>query len=137
MTVTVTVAVCVNNPLFPIRVTVYVPLDPAESVSTEVALDPDVRLTLDGFSEAVNPDEGETEDDSDTVPVNPLILETVSVEVAVAPAAKPMEDGFAERLNVGLGGGVLPVIVKLSLYVCPPVLMNLLWRVELVMVNNE
>jgi hypothetical protein len=137
VTVTVTVAVCVNDPLFPIIVTVYVPLDPAESVSTEVAFDPEVRLTLDGLREAVNPDEGETEEDSDTVPVNPFILETVSVEVADAPAAKLMEDGFAERLKVGLGGGVLPVIVKLSVYVCPPVLMNLLWRVELVMVNNE
>jgi len=96
-----------------------------ESVSKEVALDPDVRLTLEGLNEAINPVEGETEEARDTVPVKPFTLETVNVEVADPPAAKLTDDGLADKVKVGVGG-VLPVTVKPSLYDCPPVLTNLL-----------
>ena len=96
-----------------------------ESVSKDVVLDPDVRLTLAGLREAVNPVEGETEETSDTVPVKPFMLETVNVEVADPPAAKLTDDGLADKVKVGVGG-VFPVILKPSLYDCPPVLTNLL-----------
>ena len=96
-----------------------------ESVSKDVVLDPDVRLTLAGLNEAVNPVEGETEEDRETVPVKPFMLEIVSVEVADPPAAKLTAEGLADNVKVGVGG-VLPVTVKPSLYDCPPVLTNLL-----------
>src|SRR2546425_646245 len=82
------------------------------------------NVTLEALKERVGP-AGDEEAKSPTVSVNPFTLETVSVEVADPPAAKLTDDGLADKVKVGVGG-VFPVIVKPSLYDCPPVLTNLL-----------
>jgi hypothetical protein len=64
-------------------------------VSVEVALEPEVRLTLVGLTATVRPVAvGDTAADSETVPVNP-ILPTVMVEVAELPARTVAEVGLA------------------------------------------
>src|SRR6266496_918591 len=83
VTVTVTVAEWVRDPLVPVTVTVYVLAVVEEHDRIEVWEAP--RTILLGVRVQVRP-AGETEDVSATVPVNPLTGATVTVEVAAVPA---------------------------------------------------
>ena len=64
-------------------------------VRVEVALPPEVTLTLDGLIETVGPD-GEETAERLTVPANPLRLVTVIVDVVEEPGEVEIDDGFAD-----------------------------------------
>jgi hypothetical protein len=82
-TVKETTTLLVVDPLVPVTVTVYAPADP-EHDRVEV---PDVpRVTLVGLRVQVRPVLGDTEEVSETVPVNPFWEVTVIVDVPVTPA---------------------------------------------------
>ena len=95
VTVKVTAAVWVMEPLVPVTVTVYVPAGP-EQDSVEVCDAPSTMLV--GLSEHVKP-AGDTVEVRATVPVNPPIGATVIVEVAVAPASADTLVGLAVTLK--------------------------------------
>jgi len=83
-TVKLASAECDSAPDVPVTVIVYVPAGvelEVETVSVEVAVDPLVRVTLEGFSVDARPWEttGETAVPRLTVPAKPFMLEIVTV----------------------------------------------------------
>ena len=81
LTVTVTVAECVRDPLVPVTVTVYTPAGPVQD-RADVWDAP--RTMLAGVRVQVRP-AGETVEVRATVPVKPFTGATVIVEVAAVP----------------------------------------------------
>jgi hypothetical protein len=74
---------CATPPPIPVTATVYVPgvvVPVAVTVSADVAVPPEVKVTEAGFSPSVTP-LGEELDDSATLPENPFRLWRVMVEV--------------------------------------------------------
>ena len=71
-----------------------------DTVSVEVALPPEVTLTVEGLSETVGL-EGEETAERLTVPVNPSRPVTVIVEVVEEPGELDIAVGFAEMLKSG------------------------------------
>lgn len=70
-------------------------VDPVDTVSVEVPVPSDVRVTLVGLSETDGP-LGETEAARFTVFVNPPRLVRVMIEVVVDPGATERPFGLAE-----------------------------------------
>ena len=71
-------------------------------MSVELPELPEVRVTVDGLVDAVDP-EGRTEVASVTVPENPLRLARLIVDVPVEPGVRLREVGAAEMLKSGAG----------------------------------
>jgi len=58
----------------------YVPTVEDESVSVDVPVPPDANATVAGLSDAVKPDDGETDVERFTVPPNPFRLPRLMVD---------------------------------------------------------
>lgn len=82
-----------------------------DTVSVEVPVPPDERLTLKGLKDAVGP-AGATDSESVTVPENPTRLESVNVEVPEEPAWKDKFVGFAEMVKLGVAVVMFQLSVK-------------------------
>ena len=91
LTVTVTVAECVRDPLVPVTVTVYTPAGPVQD-RAEVWDAP--KTILVGVRVHVRP-AGDTVDVRATVPVNPFTGATVIVDVAAVPTLTATLVGLA------------------------------------------
>ncbi len=83
-TITVTVVEWDNEPLVAVTLRVYMPIVDEDIVSVDVPDPPEVRGTLVGFREAVRP-EGETNEESDSVPEKPLRLTKLMIDVPEEP----------------------------------------------------
>jgi hypothetical protein len=66
-----------------------------------VELPEDPKVTLVGLRVHVSPD-GETDDVSETVPVNPLLAVTVIVDIPAVPASTVTVVGLAVTVNVAV-----------------------------------
>jgi len=98
VTVTETFVEWERDPLDPVTVTVYVPAaveDCAETVSVDVAVPPDERVTLEGLRVAVGP-VGETTEERATAPVKPPMLVNEIVDLPDEPAGTVSVTGLAE-----------------------------------------
>jgi hypothetical protein len=102
-TLTVTLVVWVRDPLVPVTVTVKVPVVDDETVRVEEPDPPEERETLVGLREAVKP-EGETVEESDTVPMNPPWLVRLMTEAPDVPDWMVREDGLLDMLKFVVGG---------------------------------
>ncbi len=92
VTVKVTVAEWLSNPLVPVTVTVYVPAEPLHD-KVDVCEAP--RMMLVGLRLHVRPVAGDMVEVRPTVPVKPLTGATVMVDVPVAPATTVTAIGLA------------------------------------------
>ena len=68
----VTAVECVNDPLVPVTVTLYDPVVAPVQERLEVTEPPLDGVTLVGLRPHVNPVEGDTVDDKETMPLKPL-----------------------------------------------------------------
>jgi hypothetical protein len=105
VTTIVTVMLCEIEPLAPVNVSVYVPVDVDDVVPTvnvKVAVPPGRRLTLVLLKVMVSP-AGEDESVRLIVPLNPLRLETVTVETNEKPCVILKLLGLVVREKSGRG----------------------------------
>ncbi len=72
-----------------------------DTVRVDVPEPPEVRVTLAGLRDTVEPDAGTTTVESVTVPENPLRLPRLIVEVAEEPDWTVRADALVERLKSG------------------------------------
>jgi hypothetical protein len=104
LTVSMSVAVCVNMPEVPVMVAEYVPV---AAVLLAISVSTLVLIVLAGLNaEAVTP-LGRPETDSATLPVNPYCWLTVMVLVPLPPCVSVY--GVAERLKFGAGAEAFTV----------------------------
>ncbi len=72
----------------------YTPAEPEQDNVEEPVLEELVNTMVPGFNEQVNPD-GDSDEDTLTVPANPLTAAALIVEYAVAPAMTGTARGLA------------------------------------------
>lgn len=88
---------CESAPLVPLTITVYPPVVVegwVDTVSVDVALFPDDRVTLARLSDVVGPD-GEAAAESVMVPEKPIKLESVIVLVTDEPCEIDNDEGLS------------------------------------------
>src|SRR2546425_1105263 len=110
-TLYVTIALCDNEPLVPVTVTVYVPAEP-EQESEDVTEPPEGVVTLVGFKLHVKPVDGDTNAVNDTALLNPFKLDTVIVEVPAVPALTLTEVGLVLIIKSGAAPTLYVTVAK-------------------------
>ncbi len=96
---TVIVTECESEPLVPVTVIVYAPIDVlcnALTLSVEVLCPPDVRVTDELLNDVFGPDVGETTVERVMVPAKPFRLVRVIRPVPDVPRGRVSEDGLIE-----------------------------------------
>jgi len=96
---TVIVTECESEPLVPVTVIVYAPIDVlcnALTLSVEVLCPPDVRVTDELLNDVFGPDVGETTVERVMVPAKPFRLVRVIRAVPDVPRGRVSEDGLIE-----------------------------------------